>query len=81
MVLRRQIQNRDLQKDGLNRNLHRVIEDYIPKTVLVNKNKAKTWTYGYDSKYDLVIISKDGTLGDVIEIQSLRIGLPAKPKE
>ena len=81
MVLRRQIQNRDLQKDVLNRNLHRVIEDYIPKTVLVNKNKAKTWTYGYDSKYDLVIISKDGTLGDVIEIQSLRIGLPAKPKE
>ena len=44
------------------------------------KNKAKSWKYGYDSKYDLVIISKDGTLGEVYEIQHLKIGLPLENK-
>jgi hypothetical protein len=48
--------------------------------VLSTKNKAKTWKYGYDPKYDLVIISKDGTLGEVYEIQNLKIGLPKSPK-
>ena len=68
-----------MQKEDLN-NIYRVVKDYIPKSVLSNKNKAKSWVYGYDSKYDLIIISKDGTLGDVIEIQKLKIGLPATPK-
>ena len=40
----------------------------------------KKWKYGYDEKYDIVVISKDGTLGDIIEIQNLRIGLPKVPK-
>lgn len=44
------------------------------------KAKTKHWEYGYNEKYDIVIISKDGTLGDVIEIQGLRIGLPRAPK-
>lgn len=48
--------------------------------MLSTKNKAKTWKYGYDPKYDLVIISKDGTLGEVYEIQNLKIGLPKSPK-
>ncbi len=69
-----------MQNEGLNNNLHRVIHDYIPKHVLSTKNKAKTWKYGYDPKYDLVIISKDGTLGEVYEIQNLKIGLPKPPK-
>jgi len=62
-----------LQNEGLNKSLHRVVHDYIPKHVLSTKNKAKTWKYGYDPKYDLVIISKDGTLGEVYEIQNLKI--------
>tara|TARA_R110000824_G_scaffold22084_11_gene81402 strand:- start:5942 stop:8191 length:2250 start_codon:yes stop_codon:yes gene_type:complete len=69
-----------LPSDGLNKNLHRVVKDYIPNHVLATKNKAKTWEYGYDSKYNLIIISKDGTLGEVYEIQNLRVGLPAAPK-
>jgi hypothetical protein len=68
-----------LQKEDLN-SIYRVVEDYIPKSVLSNKNKAKSWAYGYDQTYDLVIISKDGTLGEVVEIQNLKIGLPLAPK-
>lgn len=45
------------------------------------KAKKKEWKYGYDKEYDLVIISKDGTLGDVVEIENLVIGLPAQPKD
>ena len=44
------------------------------------KNRAKSWKYGYDSKYDLVVISKDGTLGEVYEIKNFKIGLPLASK-
>ena len=57
------------------RRLSEIITDAVPTSV---KN-SKTWKYGYDAKYDIVVISKDGTLGDVIEIQNLRIGLPKAP--
>ena len=69
-----------MQSEGQSNIVHRVVNDYIPKHVLSKKNKAKTWKYGYDEKYDLVIISKDGTLGEVYEIQNLKIGLPLAPK-
>ncbi len=70
-----------MQNEGQkNNNLYRTLEDFIPKSVLTNKNKGKSWEYGYNSKYDVVIISKDGTLGDVISISGLVIGLPATPK-
>jgi len=45
------------------------------------KNKAKSWSYGYDEKHDLVVISKDGTIGDIYEINGLNIALPSVPKE
>jgi hypothetical protein len=51
----------------------------VPNSVIARKNSRQLWEYGYDDKYDIVIISKDGTLGDIVEIQGLRIGLPAKP--
>jgi len=46
-----------------------------------SKNKAKTWQYGYNSKYDIVVISKTGQIGDIIEIKGLPIALPLEPKE
>ena len=61
-------------------NLYVQLHDYIPKSVLSSKNKAKSWAYGYDEKYDVVIISKDGTLGEIISINGLIIGLPLAPK-
>ena len=49
--------------------------------LLQKKNKTKSWKYGYDSEYDFVCISKDGTLGQIININGLNIGLPARPKK
>jgi len=60
--------------------IFKILKNYIPKNVLVNKNKAKTWDYGYNEKYKLVIISRDGTLGDIYEISNVIIGLPKTPK-
>lgn len=45
----------------------------------LEKNQGK-FKYGYDKELDIVIISKDGTLGEIYEIEGLRIGLP-RPSE
>ena len=31
------------------------IKNYIPKNVLSNKNRGRSWLYGYNKKYDLVV--------------------------
>jgi|TARA_B110000902_G_scaffold266744_1_gene355890 hypothetical protein len=64
-----------LQKEELSRDLYSVV-NVIPNQVLKNKNKAKTFEYGYNEKYDLVVISRDGTVGQVININGINIGLP-----
>ena len=48
---------------------------------MAKKNKAKNWKYGYDEKYDIIVISKDGTVGDIYEVQGLKIGLPKTPSK
>tara|TARA_R100001015_G_C4634326_1_gene200636 strand:- start:1266 stop:3509 length:2244 start_codon:yes stop_codon:yes gene_type:complete len=62
-------------------NLYRKLDKFIPKSVLVNKNRAKSWLYGYNPKYDVVVISRSGEIQDVIEINGLKIALPKPPKE
>ena len=62
-----------MQKEELNK--------IIPPGVLKTKNKAKSFLYGYDEKYDIVVISKDGTIGEVWNINGISIALPSKPKE
>ena len=44
------------------------------------KMPKRKWEYGYIEDLDVVCISKDGTIGQIIEIQNLRIGLPATSK-
>jgi len=44
-------------------------------------NNLKSWSYGYNKEHDVVIISKDGTLGEVYEIEGLKIGLPEMPNK
>ena len=69
-----------MQKDVQN-NLYKVLEDYIPKRVLSNKNRGGTWEYGYNEKYNFVNISKTGRVGEIINISGLIIGLPLAPKQ
>ena len=67
------MQNQDQNK------LYTKLHDVVPKNVLSTKNKARTWQYGYNEKYDIVVISKSGQIQDVININGLRIALPKPP--
>ncbi len=69
-----------MQKEELNKHLYRTVE-VIPSGVLKRKNKAKTFEYGYNEKYDVVVISKDGTVGEIININNVNIGLPLVPTQ
>ena len=70
-----------MQKEGQNKALYKSLEDYVPKSVLSNKNRNKSWDYGYNEKYDLICISKSGEIGEVLNIQGLIIALPKAPKK
>ncbi len=56
--------------------LYKVVEDYVKPHTLAKMNKAKKWKYGYNEDYDLVVISKTGEIGEIYEIQNLKIALP-----
>ena len=60
--------------------LVKILTDHIKPAIVKKNNRYKKWKYGYDAEHDIVIISKDGTLGEVIEIQNLVIGLPQSPE-
>ena len=60
--------------------LVKTVEDHIKPKILKRNNRYKKWEYGYDVEHDVVIISKDGTIGEVIEIQNLKIALPKEPE-
>jgi hypothetical protein len=61
--------------------LHKVLSNIIPEKILAKKNEKKQWEYGWDPEYDMVVISRDGTIGDIYEIQNLRVGLPKVPNK
>ena len=56
--------------------LYNILEDYIKPSTLKKYNRHKSWKYGYDEQHDMVVISKDGTIGEIYEIQNLKIALP-----
>jgi hypothetical protein len=62
-----------------NYDIYRIANDHIGETSIRNKNRAKSWDYGYNKEYNIVVISKDGTLGDIYEINGLFVGLPKTP--
>jgi len=63
-----------------NQTLYKVIEP-IKINTIKRLNKLKKWEYGYNKEHDVVVISKDGTIGDVYSIQGLKIALPKEPKK
>ena len=60
--------------------LYKTINNHIPKSVLTNKNRARSWEYGYNEKYDIVVISKTGQIETIIDVNGLKIALPKPPK-
>ena len=61
--------------------LIKTVKDHVKPALLKRNNRNKKWNKGYDSDHDMVIISSDGTIGEIVEIQNLKIALPAVPKE
>ena len=55
--------------------LYKVI-DHIKPHVISRLNKSKKWEYGYNKEHDVIVISKTGQIGEVYEIQNLKIALP-----
>ena len=40
-----------------------------------------SWLYGYNEQYDVIVISKTGKIGQVVEISGLKIALPLAPEK
>ena len=60
--------------------LYKVIEP-IKRTTISRLNKGKKWEYGYNKEHDVIVISKTGQIGEVYDIQNLRVALPKSPKK
>ena len=60
--------------------LYKIIEPIRANTIK-RLNKSKKWEYGYNKEHDVVVISKDGTIGEIYNIQNLKIALPKQPKK
>jgi hypothetical protein len=56
--------------------LFSIVPDHIKSSTINKLNKAKKWEYGYNKDYDVVVISKTGKIGEIYEIQNLKIALP-----
>jgi hypothetical protein len=69
-------QKKEVKEDN---SLFRII-DKIDLKDIDRLNKKKEWKYGYNPEFDVVVVSKDGTIGEVYEIQGLHVALPSVPK-
>ena len=56
--------------------LYKVLDGYVNPSVIKQNNRLKKWKYGYNKDQDMVVISRTGMIGEIYEIQNLRIALP-----
>jgi hypothetical protein len=56
--------------------LYKVLENHIKPKIIKRMNRYKKWEYGYNKEHDVVVISKNGVIGEIYEIQNLKIALP-----
>lgn len=66
-----------MQSEGL----YRIVKDHVPQNAISKKNSGRSWLYGYNEQYDMIVISKTGQIGEIVSIQGLIIALPLAPKE
>ena len=60
--------------------LYKVITPVRSNTI-TRLNKSKKWRYGYNKEHDIVVISKTGQIGEIYNIQGLKIALPKVPSK
>ncbi len=70
-----------VNKYSYQRRMGEFLPNHIPETILKKKNREKSWEYGYNETYDVVVVSKDGTISQPYELQNIKICSPAPPKE
>ena len=56
--------------------LYKILKDHVKPKVIKRTNRYKKWEYGYNEEHDMVVISKTGQIGEIYEIQDLKIALP-----
>ena len=56
--------------------LYKVLDNHIKPKIINRMNRYKKWKYGYNKEHDIVVISKTGEVGEIYEIQNLKIALP-----
>ena len=66
-----------MQSEGL----YRIVKNHVPQNAISKKNSGRSWLYGYNEQYDMVVISRTGQIGEIVNIQGLTIALPLTPKE
>ena len=60
--------------------LYKILPDYIKPKIINKMNRYNKWEYGYNEDHDVVVISRTGKIGEVYEIQNLKIALPKAEK-
>ena len=56
--------------------LYKILDNHIKPKIINRMNRYKKWQYGYNKEHDIVVISKTGEVGEIYEIQNLKIALP-----
>jgi len=56
--------------------LFKILPNHVKTKVLNKNNRYKKWSYGYNEDHDMIVISKTGQIGEIYEIQNLKIALP-----
>jgi hypothetical protein len=60
--------------------LYKVDNSHISKQKINSLNRSKGWDYGYNKEFNVVVISKTGQIGEIYDINGVKIALPKKPK-
>ncbi len=60
--------------------LYKIETDYVNPKIVKRMNRYKKWEYGYNADHDIVVISKTGEIGEIYNIQNLKIALPKAAK-
>ena len=61
--------------------LYTIHRDHLERRDVKKNNQYKKYSYGFNSDLDCVIISRTGMVGEIYEVQGLRIGLPGHPEK
>ena len=56
--------------------LYKILPNHVKPKVISRMNRYSKWEYGYNEDHDMVVISRTGKIGDIYEIQNLKIALP-----